>query len=424
MADRVDEQHAAHISATVFERLLDLTGTTNIGMRSWDGEYIGSGSADAVIRLQHPGALRALLLPPGDLVAGEAYIYDDVDIEGDVIAAIEFGARLQALQSSRLEALRLLRRLRSLPAQSRRAGQVRPRGRGRLHSRERDRQAVTAHYNTGNEFFQTFLDPLLVYSCAAFLDPTEPLEVAQRRKLDLICRKLELRPGRRMLDIGCGWGALAIHAAEQYGVEVLGITLSAPQAEWATMRAKEALVEDRVRFEVLDYRDVRGRFDAISSVGMVEHVGERKLAGYFRQVADLLEPGGAFLNHGIVRRDRVKRRTTPTFVNTYVFPDGELLTVDRVIGRAADAGFEIRDVESLRTSYAITLRNWVENLEANRASAVAFADEITYRIWRLYMAGSAVAFESGGLGLFQLLLHRPDRPWTYGRAHLLAVDDR
>jgi cyclopropane-fatty-acyl-phospholipid synthase len=227
-----------------------------------------------------------------------------------------------------------------------------------------------------------------------------------------------------MLDIGCGWGALAIHAAAEYGVEVLGITLSEPQVELAAMRAKEAMVEDRVRFEVMDYRDVTGRFDAIGSVGMFEHVGEANLGPYFAHVAGLLEPEGAFLNHGIVGRDRTRARSTRTFVSTYVFPDGDLVPVDRVIGRAEDAGLELRDAESLRTSYGLTLRHWVANLERNREAAIAFSDETTYRIWRLYMAGSAYAFETAGLGLFQLLFQRPARPWTFGRRHLLAIDDR
>jgi len=414
---------ALSTSEKIFRTLLAHAGSDEVAMRSWTGDLWGSADAPAVISLKHPGSLRALLLPPNDLVAGEAYIYDDIDIEGDILAAVSFGEKLQSLRSDRKVLLRLVPRLLTLPRENRRSARQRPVSRGRLHSKTRDSVAVTAHYNTGNEFFSTFLDPLMVYSCAAFLRPDEPLLDAQRRKLDLICAKLQLRAGQRLLDVGCGWGALAIHAAEHYGVETLGITLSAPQAELASMRAKEAMVEDRVRFEVMDYRDVTGSFDAISSVGMFEHVGKGQLERYFTKVAEVLEPDGVFLNHGIVNRDRTKTKTTPTFVNTYVFPDGELIPVDEVIGAAEDAGFELRDTESLRTSYALTLRHWVHNLERRRTEAIGFSDETTYRIWRLYMAASSIAFERAGIGLYQLLFRRPDRPWTFGRSHLIAADD-
>ncbi len=410
-------------SKAIFDELAGNAGEKLIAMRAWTGDTWGPTDAAATIVLQHPGALRALFAQPRDLEAGEAYIFNDVDIEGDIIAALEFADRLQAIRDHQLRALNLMRKLRTLPAANRRSEHVRPSSRGRLHTKRRDSRSVTAHYNTGNEFFQLFLDPLMVYSSAAFLDPSEPLADAQVRKLDLICRKLELRSGQQMLDIGSGWGALAIHAAQNYGVSVLGVTLSGPQAELAATRAKEAHVEHLVRFEVMDYRTVEGSFDAISSVGMFEHVGRGQLNRYFGHVEELLEPNGAFLNHGIVMRDRNWNGATPTFVNTYVFPDGELETIDHVVGRAEDAGFELRDAESLRTSYALTLRHWVANLEANRSAAVAFSDEATYRIWRLYMAGSTLGFEAGGLSVYQLLLQRPSRPWSFGRANLLAGDD-
>ena len=284
--------------------------------------------------------------------------------------------------------------------------------------------SVTAHYDTGNDFFRQFLDPGMVYSSGVFLDPDEPLEKAQQRKIDLICRKLQLRPGQRLLDIGCGWGTLAIHAARHYDVDVTGVTLSRPQVALATAAADDAGVGDRVTFEVLDYRDVKGRFDAIASVGMFEHVGKGQLARYFDKIRDMLEPGGTFLNHGIVIRDRLARRVKPDFIDTYVFPDSDLVTVDEVIGLAEDAGFELRDAESLRTSYALTLQHWVDNLETNRKAAVAAADETTYRIWRIYMAGAAVAFDVGAVSVYQLLLDTTDRPWTFGRSHLLATDDQ
>ncbi len=412
-------------SKFVYEKLVAMAGGHVVAMRSWNGETWGPTNAPATIVLNHPGALRALLLPPGDLTGGEAYIFKDVDIEGSIAEALRFGAAVQSNSVGRLASLKLLRHLRKLPADNRRSAQGHPKTKGRrLHSVNRDRTSVTAHYNTGNDFFRLFLDPALVYSSAVFLDPDESLEVAQRRKLDLICRKLELQPGQRLLDIGCGWGALAIHAAQTYGVEVLGITLSAPQAEVATAAARRAGVDDRVAFEVRDYRDVTGRYDAISSIGMFEHVGKGQLAKYFSSIQKLLDPEGVFLNHGIVTRDRHIVRVTPTFVNTYVFPDGELVTVDQVIGEAEEAGFELRDVESLRTSYALTLRHWLAGLEENHVAAVESVGETTYRIFRLFIAGAAVAFESSAISVYQMVLEGADRPWTFGRRHLVANDDR
>ena len=410
-------------SRGVYKKLVEFAGEPAPSMRAWDGTTWGSPDAASTIVLRHPGALRSLLYPPNDLAAGEAYIYDDVDIEGDVVDALGFAARLQPLAASPLRAVRILRRLRKLPRLEQRDGTVRPALRGRRHSRQRDREAVTYHYNTGNDFFAQFLDAAMVYSCAYFLDPAEPLAVAQRRKLDVVCRKLELMPGMRLLDVGCGWGALIIHAAREYGVHATGITLSERQAEVARARADAAGVGDRVTVRQADYREVGGSFDAIASIGMFEHVGKKQLGVYFRHLAGLLEPGGLLLNHGITSRDRAGGRRKPSFVNTYVFPDGELVAVEDVIGRAEQAGFELRDLESLRASYGLTLRRWVANLESNRRAAIEASNDMTYRIWRLYMAGSAVAFESAALAVHQMLLSKPERAWHHGRRRLLASDD-
>ncbi|GBE22822.1 cyclopropane-fatty-acyl-phospholipid synthase [bacterium BMS3Bbin01] len=412
-------------SRSVYEQLAAMAGEPTVAMRAWNGDVWGPRDAPATVVLNHPGALRALLVPLDDLTAGEAYIYDDIDIEGSILEVLRFATSLRATRRRPLASLRLLRRLRKLPAENRRGEHTRPGKKGRLHSKRRDSASVTAHYDTGNDFFRQFLDPGMVYSCGAFLDQGEPLEMAQRRKIDLICRKLQLRSGQRLLDIGCGWGALAIHAAQHYDVDVMGVTLSRPQVELATAAAADAGVGNRVTFEVLDYRDVKGRFDAIASVGMFEHVGKAELAKYFARVRDMLEPGGTFLNHGIVTRDRQRRRSRvrPSFIDTYVFPDSELVTVDDVIRQAEAAGFELRDAESLRTSYALTLRHWIHNLETNSEAAMDAADETTYRIWRLYMAGSAVGFDTAALSVYQLLFDTTDRPWTFGRSHMLAADE-
>lgn len=392
-------------------------------LRLWDGEEVGPDDAVATLVLRHPGALRALLVPASDLVAGEAYIHDDVDFDGNILTLLEFGFQLQQLSRRPVRALRLLRLLRSLPAESRRAGHPRPVYRGRRHSKQRDAETVRSHYDTGNTFYGYFLDEEMVYSCGYFLDPYEDLGTAQRRKLDLICRKLDLRPGQRFLDVGCGWGALVVHAAAHYGVHATGITLSPEQAAYARQRVDREGLHETVQILERDYRDVGGTFDAIASVGMFEHVGAKQMATYFEKVRSVLAPGGAFLNHAIGTRDRSMGRRTPTFVNTYVFPDGELLNVDTVLGVAEEAGFEVRDVESMRMAYARTLRHWVTNLEANREKAVADAGEVIYRVWRLYMAGSVLAFERGAISVYQMLCTDPERWWSYGRKGLLAADD-
>lgn len=414
-------------SRKIYDLLVSKTTAPPPAMRAWTGETWGSPDAGATIVLNHPGSLRAAFLPPTDLVAGEAYIYDDIDIEGDLVGMMSFAAQLDELRQSRLSVARLLRLLRRLPAESRRDEATRPGLKGRRHSTERDDSAVRHHYDTGNDFFELFLDPEMVYSCAYYLDPTESLETAQRRKLDVICRKLQLQPGQRLLDVGCGWGALVLHAVANYGVTAVGITVSPDQAAEATRRVTRAGLDDRITIEVRDYRDVTGEYDAIASVGMFEHVGRDQLSKYFRRLYDRLVPGGVLLNHGITNRSRPSgfrlRRSRRTFVNTYVFPDGELLPIETSIGIAERAGFETRDVEGLRAHYALTLRQWVANLERNRKTAVEVANESTYRIWRMYMSGSVAAFELSDISIYQVILAKPDRPWTFGRRWALPADD-
>jgi len=424
MADAMDP---TEISRQIYDDFVAGSVVTPPRIRTWAGDTWGPADARATLVLQHPGALRAMLLPPSDLAAGEAYVYDDVDIEGDMFSLLEFAMAVFNAPRNTSRSIKLYRLLRQLPKETRRPKAERPRVTGLRHSISRDRKAVSFHYDTGNEFFAQFLDPQLVYSSGVFLSPSDTLEQAQRRKLQLICRKLELAPGRRLLDVGCGWGALVVGAAAEFGVTAVGVTLSGEQAEYAKRLAKEAEVDDLVTILHRDYREVEGTFDAIASVGMFEHVGVGQLAGYFDHLKSVLAPDGALLNHGIVTRDRVQGRrslrTKATFVSTYVFPDGELVPVDKVIATAEDAGFELRDAESLRTSYALTLRHWVANLEANHDRAVAAAGETVYRIWRSYMAGSALLFESTDVSVYQLLLTQPELPWVFGRRRLLAPDD-
>jgi cyclopropane-fatty-acyl-phospholipid synthase len=284
--------------------------------------------------------------------------------------------------------------------------------RGRRHSKSRDSAAISHHYDLSNDFYRLVLGPTITYSCAYFPEEDATLEEAQRNKYDVICRKLGLQPGMRLLDVGCGWGGMVLHAAEEYGVDAVGVTLSERQAELATQRVEDAGLRGRVEIRVQDYRDVAdGPFDAISSIGMFEHVGRDKLAEYFACLHKLLAPGGRLLNHGISRpgnegagaRAKFDRNG---FIERYVFPDGELHEVGTVVSLMQER-FEVRDVESLREHYARTLRHWVTNLEANWDRAVELVGP-SARIWRLYMAGSALNFEAGRTSIHQVLAVKPD----------------
>ncbi|MFW5947199.1 MAG: class I SAM-dependent methyltransferase, partial [Gemmatimonadota bacterium] len=280
--------------------------------------------------------------------------------------------------------------------------------RGRRHSIERDRAAVTHHYNLSNRFYSLFLDPRMVYSCAVFRRPDEPLDPAQVRKLDLICRKLRIREGDRLLDIGCGWGALVIHAAREYAAEALGITLSERQADLARERIRDAGLRDRCRVEVRDYRQLDDdAFDRIASIGMFEHVGRERAPEYFANLHRLLRPGGSYLHHAITANPTVEGPVGPTFSDRYVFPDHELIPIGETLAFAEEAGFDVRDVEGLREHYALTLRRWVAALEDRKEEAVAEVGEPTWRAWHLVFAGAAVEFEAGRTMIHQALLVKP-----------------
>ena len=400
-------------------------------VRLWNGEQLGAADASFRVVLHHPWSLRALLVPPSDMAAGEAYVRGAIDVEGGMADAL--GATTAALSALSLaDRARIARLLLALPAPPRTDTQRRAHLRGIRHSPARDRAAIQFHYDLPLSFYESFLDPALVYSCAYFATPDEDLATAQRRKLDLICRKLSLRPGERLLDVGCGYGALLIHAATCYGVSGVGVTLSQVQFDESSKRVAEAGVADRVQILQADYRELPGStpvFDKAASVGMFEHVGPARLGEYFATMRRLLRPGGLFCNHGIVTAHAdAGRRRRPTFISTYVFPDGELVPAWRAVREIERGGFELVDAEQLRPHYALTLGHWVANLERNHGAAVAAASEADYRIWRAYMAGSAQAFTRGALGVVQILgARRPTGPggaatYPLTRARLAGVE--
>lgn len=378
-------------------------------VRLWDGTTWGAGGNPRfTLVIKHPNALRQLFDAPSELTLGECYIHDELDVEGDIEAAVEMGDFLLAQERRSLPAsLRLAGILGILPGQhsNPEAEDIFP---GTLHSRERDRRAISHHYDLPPEFFALWLDRRRIYSCAYFESEDCDLDTAQRRKLDYICRKLRLRPAERLLDIGCGWGGMLIHAASHYGVQALGITLSVQQAEVARNRIRELGLNDRCRVEVCDYRDLEldEQFEKITSIGMFEHVGEAQLPEYFSRLWRLLRSGGILMNAGI-SASATYRRHGPSFIDRYVFPDGELVSISTSLKAAELCNFEVRDVESLREHYALTLRHWVRRLEANAEKATRLTNQTTYRIWRLYMAASAHAFSAGRVNLYHALLVKP-----------------
>ena len=423
----IDRMHAISSEKTIEEKTRRVLSEIfagcsldKVGIRLWDGTLWPDDRPRAsVLVLKHPGALGQMFLPGTEVGLAEAYLHDDFDIEGDIEAAFEIGDFLLSHLGDWKKKLRLAGLLIALPQRDgrstmrRAARQLLPRIGGRKHSPERDRRAVTFHYDVSNDFYRLWLDRRLVYSCAYFQSADDDLDSAQEQKLDYICRKLRLRPGQRVLDIGCGWGALVIHAAKYFGVRADGITLSEPQAEYARARIADAGLSDSAKIELRDYREVGANgaelYDAIISVGMAEHVGCERLRDYFAIAHRALKPGGVFLNQaigkGIIARPDNR---SGSFITTYVFPDGDTPPLPIMFSAAESAGFEIRDVENLREHYVLTLRHWLRRLEAHHDGALRFIDEPTYRVWRLYIAGSAHGFRHGHIAVYQTLLVKLD----------------
>lgn len=406
-------------------------------IRLWNGRVLpAAGTPEFTLVIASPGSLRRMFRPPVELSMGEAYLRGDFDVEGDMTAAFEIVPVARQAFSTPGRAASLAVEWLRLPNASADAelGVHSPaRLHGRRGSRDRDQAAIQYHYDVGNDFYQLFLDRRMIYSCAYFPSGGEDLDTAQEAKLELICRKLRLRPGERLLDIGCGWGGMLIYAAQNYGIEGFGVTLSRAQLELARERVREAGLEERIQLELMDYRDIRDRtFDKIVSIGMFEHVGRVGIDEYFAHTHSLLAPGGLFLNHGIADRPKTvasgvsgwaKRTLDNTLVGNYqfrtryIFPDGELMPVSEANLAAERAGFEVRDVENLREHYAQTIRHWLARLRERREEAIESAGEAIYRLWELYLAGCIYHFDTARISINQSLLARPlsgrvELPWS------------
>jgi cyclopropane-fatty-acyl-phospholipid synthase len=380
------------------------------GLRFWDGTVVSATQPSApTFHVKSPKALAHVLRAPGELGLGRAYaqgLIETDDIDGALLLVDNFEPpRLAPRQLAKLATGVLQATGLTLPP-PRPATELRLKG--ERHTLARDKRAVRHHYDAGNDFFKLFLDDSMTYSCAYWRSGGQTLEEAQDAKRELVCTKLALKPGERLLDVGCGWGSMAIHAASRHGARVLGVTLSEPQVEEARRRAQGAGVADRVEFRVADYRELSGdRFDAICSIGMVEHVGEERIELYMRTLFDLLGPQGRLLNHGIAKLQDFDTKDEGPFSERFVFPDGVPLPLSRIIQAMERTGFAPRHVEGIAEDYAQTLEHWIKRYEDRYDEAVRLAGEERARVWKLYLHAARQGFVTGWASVYQVLAHRP-----------------
>ena len=420
MSTNLAELQQVHFDAFKVRRVVERVFrgyTGSLDIRLWDGIAITLGRASpvATVVVHTAKLLRELAWRPDPLRLAEAYFSGEIDVEGDLYALLRQKIHLQSMTLSIRDRLALFSavfpscgdsaNVRHDSASDRRSNSLQANGL-RQHTRAHNREAIAFHYDVSNHFYRLWLDEQMVYSCAYFHDPGDSLDQAQYNKLDHVCRKLRLKAGERLLDIGCGWGALICWAAQHYGVSAHGITLSREQYDYTQNKIRALGLEKSVTVELQDYRDLshEATFDKVSSIGMFEHVGLKNLPTYFRMVGQVLKPGGLFLNHGITSDEEGCKNSVGTeFIQRYVFPDGELDSVSNVQRVMEQTGFEICDVEALRAHYALTLRHWVGRLEEQREEALTHVRESTFRVWRLYMAACASQFEHGAIGVYQIL---------------------
>lgn len=379
----------------------------DVRLVAYDGSEVGPSGAVATLDIRSPVALQYITGAPGDLGLARAFVSGELEVHGDLHAALHAlvpDSRQDIPLSTKLAILRGLGReiIGRPPVPPEEASP--PWRRGVRHSKERDAAAIAHHYDVSNRFYGWVLGPSMTYTCAVYPTETTSLEEAQEAKYELVARKLALEPGMRLLDVGCGWGGMAVHAAARHGVSVLGVTLSRRQADWAAKAVAECGLSELVEIRHCDYRDVpEAGFDAVSSIGLTEHVGQQSLPGYFRFLSSRLRPGGRLLNHCITRATTKERARTGGFIDRYVFPDGELVGVGRIVSAMQDNGFEPRHGENLREHYAMTLRDWGANLDTHWDQAVSEVGERRARVWRLYMAASRVGFDVNRIQLHQVL---------------------
>lgn len=405
----------ASSARSLLQTVLAHLGAREFAVQLWDGEQWPpqpDGPADFKLIFRTPHVVRGMFSDVSSLSFGEAYIYGHLDVQGSLIDVFESGDRLLAIHYPPSEKLRLARWLWSIPPPKYpRSGIFSGFSRRFIPTAARIRAAVNYHYDHPVDFWKLWLDPSLSYSCAYFESPEASLAEAQTSKLDYVCRKLRLRPGQRLLDMGCGWGALITHAAAHYGVEALGLTLSPHQAEVARERIRAAGLASKCRVEVENFLQFQPgeSFDKIASLGAAEHVPEKCFDDYFGRAFELLRPGGQFLHHAIVHAASMHDRPGRSFMDRYVFPDHFLATIGQTVAAAEAAGFEVRDVESLREHYKLTLEHWLHRLEAAQREIEQQSDSLSFRVFRLYLAGSAYEFRCGRLNIYQTLLARPKR---------------
>ncbi|MFI6321792.1 class I SAM-dependent methyltransferase [Nonomuraea sp. NPDC050556] len=395
--------------ASIFEKVVG--GDANIAFMAYDGSKAGPDGADVRIEVKSPIAVAYLAQAPGELGLARAYVSGHIDVHGDMYSLLDRMWNITTNDltlSEKVDAVRalgvkpLLMRVPPPPQEMRQSTLAKL---GSRHAKQRDAEAIHHHYDVSNRFYEWVLGPSMAYTCAVFPSEDASLEEAQYAKFDLVAKKLDLKPGMRLLDVGCGWGGMVMHAARHYGVKALGVTLSKQQAEWAQKAIAEAGLSDLAEVRHMDYRDVtEGNFDAVSSIGLTEHIGKDQLPGYFSFLYGKLKAGGRILNHCITRPTGIEKTINKGgFINRYVFPDGELESVGYLIRQMEDTGFEIRHEENLREHYAKTLKFWCDNLDDNWEDALQEVGPGTARVWRLYMAGCIVGFERNKVQLHQVL---------------------